>query len=44
MGTATISAGQLTQQLGELGVTAGGVLLVHCAFSKVNRSSRGQRV
>jgi aminoglycoside 3-N-acetyltransferase len=32
---APIAVHELTQQLGELGVTPGGVLLVHCAFSKV---------
>jgi aminoglycoside 3-N-acetyltransferase len=41
MESATISAGQLTQQLGELGVTPGGVLLVHCAFSQVKPIENG---
>jgi aminoglycoside N3'-acetyltransferase len=41
MGSATISTGQLTQQLSELGVTPGGVLLIHCAFSNVKPVEHG---
>ena len=41
MESATIVAGQLTQQLGELGVTVGGVLLVHGAFSNVKPIEHG---
>lgn len=37
----TISLRQLTQQLLELGVRAGGVLLVHCAFSKLKPVENG---
>jgi aminoglycoside N3'-acetyltransferase len=36
-----LSTGQLTQQLRELGVAPGGVLLVHCAFSKVKPIEHG---
>ncbi|MCX7683321.1 MAG: AAC(3) family N-acetyltransferase [Anaerolineae bacterium] len=35
MQPATITVAQLTQQLLDLGVAPGGVLLVHCSFSKV---------
>jgi aminoglycoside 3-N-acetyltransferase len=41
MESATISVDQLTQQLGTLGVKRGGVLLVHCAFSKVKPIENG---
>ncbi len=41
MQPATISVGQLTQQLQNLGVTPGAVLLVHCAFSKVKPIENG---
>lgn len=37
----SISIDQLTQQLRELGVASGGVLLVHCAFSKVKPIEHG---
>lgn len=37
----TISLRQLTQQLLELGVRAGNVLLVHCAFSKLKPVENG---
>lgn len=37
----TISSSQLTQQLLDLGVTPGSVLLVHCAFSKVKPVENG---
>jgi aminoglycoside N3'-acetyltransferase len=37
----SISIDQLTQQLRELGVASGGVLLVHCAFSKVKPVEHG---
>jgi aminoglycoside 3-N-acetyltransferase len=36
-----ISVAQLSQQLHELGVNAGGVLLVHCAFSQVRPVEQG---
>ena len=38
---AIISVDELTRQLCELGVRAGGVLLVHCAFSRVRPVERG---
>lgn len=38
---AAISITQLVQQLLDLGVTPGGVLLVHCAFSKVKPVENG---
>lgn len=41
MQRATISQSQLTQQLLDLGVTPGGVLLVHCAFSRVKPVENG---
>lgn len=41
MQRATILSSQLTQQLLALGVTPGGVLLVHCAFSKVKPVENG---
>jgi aminoglycoside N3'-acetyltransferase len=36
-----LSVDELTQQLRELGVTPGGVLLVHCAFSRVRPIEHG---
>jgi aminoglycoside N3'-acetyltransferase len=36
-----VSQAQLTQQLLHLGVTAGGVLLVHCSFSQVKPIEHG---
>jgi aminoglycoside 3-N-acetyltransferase len=41
MVSAIISVDQLTQQLDELGVAPGGVLLVHCAFSHVKPIENG---
>lgn len=41
MQLATISLRQLTQQLLDIGVTPGGVLLVHCAFSKLKPVENG---
>jgi aminoglycoside 3-N-acetyltransferase len=41
MVSAIISIDQLTQQLDELGVAPGGVLLVHCAFSHVKPIENG---
>jgi aminoglycoside 3-N-acetyltransferase len=37
----TISSSQLTRQILDLGVTPGGILLVHCAFSKVKPVENG---
>jgi aminoglycoside 3-N-acetyltransferase len=37
----TISRKQLTQQLLDLGVKPGGVLLVHCSFSQVKPIENG---
>lgn len=41
MNRKTVSQKQLTQQLLDLGVISGGVLLVHCAFSKVKPVESG---
>ena len=38
---APVSVHELTQQLRELGVIPGGVLLVHCAFSRVKPIKNG---
>lgn len=37
----TVSQEELTQQLLDLGVISGGVLLVHCSFSKIKPVERG---